>query len=107
MDIDTAALFMSQMGNVTRLKIIRLLVRAGDKGLAVGNIQKKLNIPGSTLSHHLSHLRNAGLIHQEREATVLRCCVQYDRIQDVVHFLTEECCTDPELQVETGEKVIA
>ncbi len=46
MDIDTAALFMSQLGNVTRLKIIRLLVRAGDKGLAVGNIQKKLNIPG-------------------------------------------------------------
>jgi len=104
MDIDTAALFMSQMGNVTRLKIIRLLVRAGDKGLAVGNIQKKLKIPGSTLSHHLSHLRHAGLIHQEREATVLRCCVQYDRIEELVDFLTEECCTDPELLIETIEK---
>jgi len=104
MDIDTAALYLSQMGNITRLKIIRLLVRAGDQGLAVGNIQRKLNIPGSTLSHHLSHLRNAGLIHQEREATVLRCCVYYDRIEELVDFLTEECCTAPELQMEISEK---
>lgn len=104
MDIDTAALYLSEMGNVTRLKIIRLLVRAGENGLAVGSIQRKLNIPGSTLSHHLSHLRNVGLIHQEREATVLRCCVHYDKIQDIVHFLTEECCTDPELQMESLEK---
>jgi len=107
MDIDTAALYLSEMGNVTRLKIIRLLVRAGDQGLAVGNIQRKLNIPGSTLSHHLSHLRNAGLIHQEREATVLRCCVHYDKIEGLVHFLTEECCSDPELQIETREKELA
>ena len=104
MDIDTAALYLSVMGNVTRLRIIRLLVRAGEKGLAVGNIQRKLNIPGSTLSHHLSHLRNAGLIHQEREATVLRCCVHYDRIEDIINFITEECCTDPELQMEALEK---
>jgi ArsR family transcriptional regulator, arsenate/arsenite/antimonite-responsive transcriptional repressor len=107
MDVDTAALYLSQMGNVTRLKIIRLLVRAGDKGLAVGDIQRKLTIPGSTLSHHLSHLRHAGLIHQEREATVLRCCVHYDKIQDIVEFLTEECCTDPELQMEIREKELA
>jgi len=107
MDIDTAALYLSEMGNVTRLKIIRLLVRAGDTGLAVGNIQRRLNIPGSTLSHHLSHLRNAGLIHQEREATVLRCCVHYDKIEDLVRFLTEECCTDPELQMANLEKEIA
>ena len=107
MDIDTAALFLSEMGNVTRLKIIRLLVRAGDNGLAVGNIQRKLNIPGSTLSHHLSHLRNAGLIEQERQGTVLRCCVHYDKIQDIVQFLTEECCTDPELQMDDLEKMTA
>ncbi len=104
MDIDTAALYLSEMGNVTRLKIIRLLVRAGDKGLAVGNIQRKLNIPGSTLSHHLSHLRNAGLIHQEREATVLRCCVHYDKSGELGTFLTDECCTAPELQMDTFEK---
>lgn len=107
MDIDTAALFLNQMGNITRLKIIRLLVRAGDNGLAVGNIQRKLKIPGSTLSHHLSHLRNVGLIHQTRESTVLRCCVHYDKIQDIVHFLTEECCADPELQMDILEKETA
>jgi len=104
MDIDTAALYLSEMGNITRLKIIRLLVRAGDKGLAVGNIQSRLKIPGSTLSHHLSHLRNAGLIHQEREGTVLRCCVYYDLIEELVDFLTEECCTDPDLHMEVSER---
>jgi len=79
-------------------------VRAGDKGLAVGNIQSRLKIPGSTLSHHLSHLRNAGLIHQEREGTVLRCCIYYDRIEGLVDFITEECCTYPELQMENHKK---
>ncbi len=104
MDIDTAALYLSEMGNVTRLKIIRLLVRAGESGLPVGKIQRQLDIPGSTLSHHLSHLRNAGLIHQDREATVLRCCIHYDKIEDLVRFLTEECCSDPELQLDRTTK---
>lgn len=98
MDVDTAALLLSQMGNVTRLKIIRLLVRAGGEGLTVGDIQQKLDVPGSTLSHHLSHLKNVGLIQQNREATVLRCSVHFDKIQQIVQFLTEECCMDVETQ---------
>ena len=83
---------MSQLGNQTRLKIVRELVRTGKSGLPVGDIKRSLAIPDSTLSHHLSHLRNAGLIHQEREGTVLRCYVNYDKIDDIVRFLTEECC---------------
>jgi len=96
LDYDTAASLLSQLGNITRLKIVRELVRAGDAGMPVGDIRNILGIPNSTLSHHLSHLRSAGLVRQEREGTVLRCFVNYDHIDGIVSFLTEECCVaDP------------
>ena len=75
---------------------MRELVRAGDAGKPVGDIRKVLDIPDSTLSHHLSHLKNVGLIRQEREKTVLRCFINYGHIDGIVTFLTEECCAaDP------------
>ena len=96
LNYETAASLLSQLGNTTRLKIVRELVRAGDAGMPVGEIRNTLGIPHSTLSHHLSHLRHAGLVRQKREGTVLRCFVNYNQIDGVVSFLTEECCTaDP------------
>lgn len=96
LDYEIAASLLSQLGNITRLKIVRELVRAGDTGKPVGEIRNVLDIPNSTLSHHLSHLRNVGLIRQEREGTVLRCFINYDHIDGIVSFLTEECCAaDP------------
>ena len=92
LDYDTAATLLSQLGNQTRLKIVRELVRAGNSGLAVGEIQKLLGIPNSTLSHHINHLRSVGLVQQERESTVLRCFIDFEKIDQVVKFLTEECC---------------
>ena len=92
LDLDTAALLLAELGNTTRLKIIRLLVRAGAGGIPVGEIQRTLEIPGSTLSHHLNHLRSVGLIWQEREGTLLHCCVDYEKIDAIVEFLTDECC---------------
>jgi len=92
MDLDTAALLLAQLGNTTRLKVVRLLVRAGREGLPVGEIQRTLEIPASTLSHHLNHLRGVGLIWQEREGTLLHCCVDYELIDAIVGFLTDECC---------------
>ena len=96
LDYNTAASLLSQLGNITRLKIVRELVRAGEGGMPVGEIRNILDIPNSTLSHHLSHLRNVGLVRQEREGTVLRCFVDYENIDGIVSFLTEECCAaDP------------
>ena len=96
LDYDTAASLLSQLGNITRLKIVRELVRAGEGGMPVGEIRNILDIPNSTLSHHLNHLRNVGLVRQEREGTVLRCFVDYENIDGIVSFLTEECCAaDP------------
>jgi len=94
MRLDTAANILAKIGNPTRLKIVRLLVRAGDDGLAVGEIQKKLKIPASTLSHHITHLKSAGVVSQHKYQTMLICKMEYEVLRNLVDYLTEECCSD-------------
>ncbi len=94
MKLDDAANILAKIGNPTRLKIVRLLVRAGNDGLAVGMIQKKLNIPGSTLTHHITHLKSAGVIRQQRQQATLICIMEFDVLRKLVDYLTEECCAD-------------
>ena len=92
LDIDTAADLLSQLGNPTRLRIVRELVRTGRTGMAVGEIQQKLGIPNSTLSHHISRLVSVGLIKQNRESRTLYCTAQYDSLRELIDFLQSECC---------------
>ena len=94
LDLDTAASLLDQLGNQTRLRIVRLLVRAGGEGRTVGDIQREIGIPASTLSHHLRHLRSAGVVWQEREGTLLHCFVDFKMVSELVDFLTAECCVD-------------
>ena len=94
MKLEKAANVLAKIGNPTRLKIVRLLVRAGHEGLPVGMIQKKLGVPGSTLTHHITHLKSAGVIRQERHQATLICKMEYDVLQNLVDYLTEECCVD-------------
>ena len=94
MKLDDAANILAKIGNPTRLKIVRLLVRAGDDGLAVGKIQKALKIPGSTLTHHITHLKSAGVIHQQRQQATLICTIEFAVLRQLVDYLTEECCAD-------------
>jgi len=94
MKIDDAAARLEALGNSTRLKIYRALVRAGEPGLTVGKLQSRLTIPGSTLSHHLKSLLSVGLITQEREATTLICRANYPVMRGLVAFLEAECCAD-------------
>jgi predicted transcriptional regulator len=60
----------------------------------VGKIQKKLNIPGSTLTHHIAHLKSAGVIRQQRQQATLICKMEFDVLRKLVDYLTEECCAD-------------
>ncbi len=92
MKIADLALCLEKLGHPTRLEIFRLLVRAGHDGLAVGAIQRHLEVPGSTLSHHLGNLVNAGLIVQNREGRVLRCTADFARMEAVAAALPAECC---------------
>ena len=94
MKLDDAAARLEALGNPTRLKIYRALVRAGQAGMPVGRLQDKLKVAPSTLSHHIKTLMVAGLITQVREATTLVCHANYDIMQGLVDFLVAECCAD-------------
>ena len=94
MKIDEAAARLEALGNPTRLRVYRMLVRAGDPGLSVGKLQGRLSIPGSTLSHHLKALIIVGLVSQERDATTLICRANYPMMRGLVEFLVAECCTE-------------
>ena len=84
MKIDDAAARLEALGNPTRLKIYRALVRAGDNGLSVGRLQARLDVAASTLSHHLKSLMIVGLVTQERQATTLICRANYDVMNGLV-----------------------
>jgi ArsR family transcriptional regulator, arsenate/arsenite/antimonite-responsive transcriptional repressor len=94
MKIDDAAARLEALGNPTRLRIYRSLVRAGEPGLPVGKLQSRLSIPGSTQSHHLKTLIIVGLVTQERDATTLICRANYPVMRGLVDFLVAECCTE-------------
>ncbi|WP_309082802.1 metalloregulator ArsR/SmtB family transcription factor [Chelativorans sp.] len=94
MDIEEAATQLEALGNTTRLRVYRALVRAGEDGLPVGGLQMKLGIAASTLSHHLHRLISTGLVTQERQATTLICRANYTAMNGLVGFLADECCAD-------------
>jgi ArsR family transcriptional regulator, arsenate/arsenite/antimonite-responsive transcriptional repressor len=83
----------SAMGTEPRLRIMQLLLSAHPEGLVVGEIQAELDIPNSTLSHHLDKLRNEGLVRVNRESTFLRYSANTEALQEVLQFLYAECCT--------------
>lgn len=92
MEIGDAAFCLEKLGNPKRLEIVRLLVRAGPEGLAVGEVQRHLGIPGSTLSHHIQHLVHADLVLQARQGRVLRCTPNLALLRALVDLLLAECC---------------
>jgi len=83
----------SAMGTEARLRIMQLLLSAHPDGLVVGEIQEELDIPNSTLSHHLDKLRMEDLVNVKRESTFLRYTANIDALQEVLQFLYAECCT--------------
>jgi ArsR family transcriptional regulator, arsenate/arsenite/antimonite-responsive transcriptional repressor len=83
----------SAMGTEPRLRIMQLLLSAHPEGLVVGDIQGELEIPNSTLSHHLDKLKNEDLVRVQRESTFLRYTANTDALQELLQFLYSECCT--------------
>jgi DNA-binding transcriptional ArsR family regulator len=93
MNHEDAAKRLAELGNTTRLSIFRYLVKVGHEGAPVGQIQKALGIPNSTLSHHIGRLVSVGLIRQVRESRTLYCLPQYQALNELIDFLRSECCT--------------
>jgi len=83
----------SAMGTEPRLRIMQLLLAAHPDGMVVSEIQEELEIPNSTLSHHLDKLRSEELVDVKREGTFLRYTANTEALQELLQFLYAECCT--------------
>jgi DNA-binding transcriptional ArsR family regulator len=83
---------LAALAQESRLDIFRLLVQAGPDGLPAGQIAEKLNLPGATLSFHLSGLRHAGLVRFRRESRSLIYVAEYAAMNALISYLTENCC---------------
>ena len=84
---------LSAMGTEPRLRIVRLLLSAHPDGMVVGEIGSELDIPSSTLSHHLEKLKNEDLVRVRREGTFLWYSANTEALQELLGFLYAECCT--------------
>lgn len=90
--ISSNARALAALGHDVRLSIFRLLVKAGDDGLRVGDIGTYLELAPSTLAHHLSTLVDAGLVLQDKQGREVFNRVDYPAMRRLVGFLTSECC---------------
>lgn len=85
---------LESLSQETRLRTFRLLIKAGDKGVSAGELSAKLEVPSNTLSFHLSHLVNAGLIVSERKGRSIIYSANLEEVEFLIRFLLEKCCTD-------------
>ena len=92
METHSAIAALSALAQETRLHVFRLLVQAGGRGLAAGVIAARLGVPAATLSFHLSHLKQAGLVTCRRESRLLIYAASYDAMNGLIAYLTENCC---------------
>ena len=99
-----AADALAALGNRSRLRIFKLLVRAGRDGANIGTIQRMLGIPATTLGHHLGTLTKAGLVDQERRSREVICTANYKAVSDVLEYVREECCAGLEATQSNSDK---
>src|SRR5579864_2693843 len=92
-DVARYADMFAAIGTEARLRIVRLLLAAHPHGLVAGEVRAELDMPASTLSHHLEKLRHEGLVTVQREGTFLRYAANADALRDLLGFLYAECCT--------------
>jgi len=99
---ESLALMFAALGQPARLEVIRLLLAAYPNAVPAGKIQQALELPASTMSHHLHRLREAGLVESVRESQWIRYAARADALEGILDFLYSECCSrnavvDPDL----------
>ncbi|RAP59581.1 metalloregulator ArsR/SmtB family transcription factor [Oleiagrimonas sp. MCCC 1A03011] len=92
MESNNALECLTALAHEHRLALFRLLVQAGGEGMAVGELAGATGLAGATLNHHLNQLRQAGLVADERQGRVIRCRANYNRMNGLLDFLTDNCC---------------
>lgn len=93
---------LAALGHEARLSVYRLLVRAGNEGLKVGEISAQLDMPASTLAHHLRALVQAGLVVQEKHGREVYNKPDFDVMTAIMSFLTDECCSGIKLRIDAA-----
>ena len=96
LDTNSAARSFAAAGSEPRLRVLRTLVRAGHTGLSVNEIQERVDIPASTLAHHLRHLNESGLIDQFKDGRSVISRANFDHVKALAEFLLYRCCEDSE-----------
>lgn len=94
MQWEEAAQGFAAMGSEARLQVLRCLIRAGEAGLTVGDIQERTGIAPSTLAHHLKFLTAAGVVAQERQGRSTISRADFARLEALAGFILSECCAD-------------
>ena len=92
MEMNVALDAISALGHEARLGVFRLLIQAGPDGLQAGEIAGRLQIPPNTLTFHLTRLRYANLISSSRKGRHIIYTANFERMQNLIGFLTENCC---------------
>ncbi|HMJ57075.1 MAG TPA: metalloregulator ArsR/SmtB family transcription factor [Polyangiaceae bacterium] len=90
--LDFHAEQLSALGHPARLAILRFIVQSGEEGAAAGEIQNHVDLPASTLSHHLKRLSSAGLVRTRNEGTFHYYSPEYDALRALTAYLWEDCC---------------
>jgi DNA-binding transcriptional ArsR family regulator len=94
MDIQQALIMFDALSQETRLGAFRLLVQAGTEGLAAGALSEKLGIPHNTLSFHLTHLSNAGIVSSQKRGRSVIYSANFDLTHELIGFMVRDCCSD-------------
>jgi DNA-binding transcriptional ArsR family regulator len=90
--LDRHAEQLGSLGHPARLSILRYVVQGGEGGTPAGEIQSRLEIPASTLSHHLDRLSSAGLLKSRREGTFIYYSPDFEALKALTAYLWEDCC---------------
>jgi DNA-binding transcriptional ArsR family regulator len=104
MQWEEAAQGFSAMGSEARLKVLKALVRAGNPGLSVGEIQERTGIAPSTLAHHLKFLAAGGVVTQQKVGRTIINRASFDALEELATFILSECCVDV---AKTNERKVA
>lgn len=92
MDIQKAIIAFDALSQETRLRVFRLLVEHGPEGMPAGTVSEKLGVPHNTLSFHLSHMSNAGLVLSRREGRSIIYSANFEFFTGLIRYMVEDCC---------------
>ncbi|QQR91678.1 MAG: helix-turn-helix transcriptional regulator [Myxococcales bacterium] len=93
MDINESVIVFDALSQETRMKAFRMLVEAGEEGLPAGQLSEALGTPQNTMSFHLSHMANAGVIRSRRQGRSIIYSANFALMRDLISFLVKDCCS--------------